>query len=228
MTIDERMTICNMSIEGGRSRRLRQSRRDDVRVPARAAVRAGRRRRSSARSPGGARWRRTPTRATTIASASTPRAIEPTVTWGINPGQSVGVSEPIAGEPDDEAFAFMGFTPGASRAGHANRRRVHRLVHQRAAVGSRGSRAHRQAATTSRRTSRRSSCRDRRRCSRAAEARGLHEVFMAGRLRMARRRLLDVPRHESRPARGPSGVAPRRRTATSRGARAARPAARCS
>jgi len=38
--------------------------------------------------------------------------IEPTVTWGINPGQSVGVSGPIAGDPADEAFAFMGFTPG--------------------------------------------------------------------------------------------------------------------
>jgi 3-isopropylmalate/(R)-2-methylmalate dehydratase large subunit len=40
-------------------------------------------------------------------------SIEPTVTWGINPGQSVGVSEPIAGSAGDEAFAFMGFRPGA-------------------------------------------------------------------------------------------------------------------
>ena len=39
-------------------------------------------------------------------------SMEPTVTWGINPGQSVGVSEPIAGSPADEAFAFMGFRPG--------------------------------------------------------------------------------------------------------------------
>ena len=36
-------------------------------------------------------------------------AIEPTVTWGINPGQSVGVTEPIDAAPDDEALAFMGF-----------------------------------------------------------------------------------------------------------------------
>ena len=40
-------------------------------------------------------------------------SIGPTVTWGINPGQSVGVSEPIAGNPSDEAFAFMGFHPGS-------------------------------------------------------------------------------------------------------------------
>jgi 3-isopropylmalate/(R)-2-methylmalate dehydratase large subunit len=40
-------------------------------------------------------------------------SIEPTVTWGINPGQSVAVSEPIEAEPNDEALAFMGFRPGA-------------------------------------------------------------------------------------------------------------------
>jgi 3-isopropylmalate/(R)-2-methylmalate dehydratase large subunit len=40
-------------------------------------------------------------------------AVEPTVTWGINPGQSVGLSEPIAGSAQDEAFDFMGFRPGA-------------------------------------------------------------------------------------------------------------------
>ncbi len=40
MSMDERMTICNMSIEGRRARRLRQSRRDDVHVPGGAPVRA--------------------------------------------------------------------------------------------------------------------------------------------------------------------------------------------
>ncbi len=39
-------------------------------------------------------------------------AIEPTVTWGINPGQSVAITEAIDAEPDDEALAFMGFKPG--------------------------------------------------------------------------------------------------------------------
>jgi 3-isopropylmalate/(R)-2-methylmalate dehydratase large subunit len=43
--------------------------------------------------------------------------IEPTVTWGINPGQSVGVNEPIEGDPGDEAFAFMGFQPGGRVTG---------------------------------------------------------------------------------------------------------------
>jgi 3-isopropylmalate/(R)-2-methylmalate dehydratase large subunit len=39
-------------------------------------------------------------------------SIEPTVTWGINPGQSVAITEPIDASPEDEAFAFMGFKPG--------------------------------------------------------------------------------------------------------------------
>src|SRR5205085_10419632 len=40
-------------------------------------------------------------------------SIEPTVTWGINPGQSVSVSEAIPADADPEALAFMGFTRGA-------------------------------------------------------------------------------------------------------------------
>jgi 3-isopropylmalate/(R)-2-methylmalate dehydratase large subunit len=43
--------------------------------------------------------------------------IEPTVTWGLNPGQSAGISEEITGSPDDEAFEFMGFRPGGHVAG---------------------------------------------------------------------------------------------------------------
>src|SRR6266513_3775692 len=40
-------------------------------------------------------------------------AIEPTVTWGINPGQSVGVSEQIPANADPEALAYMGFNARA-------------------------------------------------------------------------------------------------------------------
>src|SRR5262249_12380201 len=39
-------------------------------------------------------------------------SIEPTVTWGINPGQSVAVSEAIERDADPEALAFMGFQAG--------------------------------------------------------------------------------------------------------------------
>jgi 3-isopropylmalate/(R)-2-methylmalate dehydratase large subunit len=43
--------------------------------------------------------------------------IEPTVTWGINPGQSVGIGEPIARSADEEALTFMGFKAGAKVEG---------------------------------------------------------------------------------------------------------------
>ena len=44
-------------------------------------------------------------------------SIEPTVTWGINPGQSVGISEAIGDAADEEALEFMGFERGARVAG---------------------------------------------------------------------------------------------------------------
>src|SRR5262249_39199586 len=40
-------------------------------------------------------------------------AIEPTVTWGINPGQSVGIHERISESADEEALTFMGCERGA-------------------------------------------------------------------------------------------------------------------
>ena len=116
MTLEERMTICNMSIEGGA--RVGYVNPDDTTfayLKGRRFVPAG-----DAFDRAVTWWR---------SMASDPNAsfndqvtldaasIEPTVTWGINPGQSVGVSEPIAGNADDEAFEFMGFQPGARVAG---------------------------------------------------------------------------------------------------------------
>jgi 3-isopropylmalate/(R)-2-methylmalate dehydratase large subunit len=116
MTIEERMTICNMSIEGGA--RAGYVNPDDTTF----AFLRGRRFvpkgdgfdravawwRSIASDPGASYDDRV-----TVDAAS----IEPTVTWGINPGQSVGVEERIDADPADEAFAFMGFTPGARVTG---------------------------------------------------------------------------------------------------------------
>ncbi len=125
MGMDERMTICNMSIEGGarvgyvnpdattfeylRGRRF---------VPAgEAFTRACAWWQSMASDPG--------------ASYEDEVAIDgaglgPIVTWGINPGQSAAVGEclPVPGEqpPEEraaiaEALAFMGFEAGARVAG---------------------------------------------------------------------------------------------------------------
>ena len=111
---------------GGRARGLRQPRRDDVRVPE-GRVRSRRRATPGTRpSSGGVRSRPTPTPRTTTASASTRADIEPNVTWGINPGQSVPVSGRVprpADVPDAErtsvaeALDYMGFSGGEPIAG---------------------------------------------------------------------------------------------------------------
>jgi 3-isopropylmalate/(R)-2-methylmalate dehydratase large subunit len=115
MTIDERMTICNMSIEGGA--RVGYVNPDETTY----AFLKGRR-----YAPTGDAWNRAVTWWKSLASdpdatyddrvVIDAATIEPTVTWGINPGQSVGVGEPIATK-DDEALAYMGFKDGQQVAG---------------------------------------------------------------------------------------------------------------
>jgi 3-isopropylmalate/(R)-2-methylmalate dehydratase large subunit len=177
MTVDERMTICNMSIEGGA--RVGYVNPDDTTF----AFLRGR-----PFAPAGDAFDRAVTWWRQMASDPLASyedrvrldaaAIEPTVTWGINPGQSVAVSEPIAADPNDEALAFMGFRPGARVQGTridvafigscTNGRlsdleeaarvvRGHRVAPHVKALIVPGSRAVR----------------------RDAEARGLHEVFIA-------------------------------------------------
>jgi 3-isopropylmalate/(R)-2-methylmalate dehydratase large subunit len=116
MTIDQRMTVCNMSIEGGA--RVGYVNPDDTTFH----FLRGRRfaPQGAAFDRAVAWWRQ---QASDAGAAYDDHvefdagSIEPTVTWGINPGQSVGVTEPIDADPHDEAFAFMGFAPGSRVAG---------------------------------------------------------------------------------------------------------------
>ena len=201
--MDERMTICNMSIEGGA--RLGYVNPDDTTfdylrgrpyAPAGEAFdRACAWWRQMASDPDAVYDDRVVIRAADIA---------PTVTWGINPGQSVPVDGRLpdpraAAEADrpgiEEALRFMGFDAGQPIAGTridvafigsctngrlSDLREAARIVrghhvapHVRALVvpGSQAVRV-------------------------AAEREGLHEVFADGRVRMARRRLFDVPGDE--------------------------------
>jgi 3-isopropylmalate/(R)-2-methylmalate dehydratase large subunit len=120
MNMEERMTVCNMSIEGGA--RCGYVNPDETTVEflrGRPMVPKG------AEFERAAQW--------WLSLASGPDAefddrvafdaadIEPTVTWGINPGQSVGVNEDlptIASLPADqqstakEAYEFMDLRPG--------------------------------------------------------------------------------------------------------------------
>src|SRR5207249_1634285 len=106
MTIEERMTICNMSIEGGA--RAGYVNPDETTF----AFLRGRR-----FAPEGDAFDRAVNWWRQLASdADAPyddrvqldaSSVEPTVTWGINPGQSVSITESIPGNADDEALAFM-------------------------------------------------------------------------------------------------------------------------
>jgi 3-isopropylmalate/(R)-2-methylmalate dehydratase large subunit len=108
MSMDERMTICNMSIEGGA--RAGYVNPDETTF----AYLKGRQ-----FAPSGAAWDKAVTWWKSMASDKNATyddrvvlnaaEIEPTVTWGINPGQSVGVSERIPANADPEALAYMGF-----------------------------------------------------------------------------------------------------------------------
>ncbi|MCC7123224.1 MAG: 3-isopropylmalate dehydratase large subunit [Acidobacteria bacterium] len=125
MTMDERMTLCNLSIEGGA--RMGYVNPDDTTF----AYLRGR-----AHVPSGDAWERAVAWWRGMASDAGSRAddeqvidveaIGPVVTWGTNPGQSVAVDEPIpdpsllaAGERDAavEALQFMGFSAGESVQG---------------------------------------------------------------------------------------------------------------
>ena len=126
MTMDERMTICNMSIEGGA--RIGYVNPDETTF----AYLEGR-----PFTPAGDAFERAKQWWRAMASDRDAvyddvveidgGAVEPRVTWGINPGQSVGVSEPI---PDPgasvsseeaaaigEALEFMGFAAGSPLRG---------------------------------------------------------------------------------------------------------------
>ena len=122
MSMEERMTVCNMSIEGGA--RVGYINPDETTF----AYLKGR-----PYSPKGVEWDAAVARWMSFASDPGCRyddvvkidaaTIQPTVTWGINPGQAIGVGERIptpatatsVDEKDSivEALEYMKFQPGA-------------------------------------------------------------------------------------------------------------------
>ena len=172
---------------GRRALRLRQSRRDDLRLSARPAVRAAGR---GVRPRGGVVEEASPpSRAprSTTSRASTASAIEPVVTWGINPGQSVGVGERIPAPgvgargraPDlPRGAGPHGLRGGPADRGRQDRRGLHRLVHQLAAVGSARRRRGGEEGKVAKGV-RALVVPGSQQVAKAAEAEGLHEVFRA-------------------------------------------------
>jgi 3-isopropylmalate/(R)-2-methylmalate dehydratase large subunit len=125
MSLEERMTVCNMSIEGGaRCGYVNPDEKTFEYLKGRSF------------SPKGDAWDRAV--AWWRGTASDPgahyddvvqvdgSAIEPSVTWGVNPGQNIGVSEAVptpseAGDDEraglEDALAYMDLRPGAAIAG---------------------------------------------------------------------------------------------------------------
>ncbi len=104
LSMEERMTVCNMSIEAGARAGMIAPGRDDLRLPRGAAgVRRGRGlgagARALARAAGRRRRRFRPPRSTLDA-----RGVEPMISYGTNPGMVVAVGGSIPERGDD---AFM-------------------------------------------------------------------------------------------------------------------------
>ena len=119
MSMEERMTVCNMSIEGGAlvgyvnpDQTTFDYLEGRPRVPKGDAFERAVKYWKSVASDAGAEYQ-------DIVSYEGSE-IEPTVTWGINPGQSVGISERLPkpaeyADPDGakKAYEHMGWQPGA-------------------------------------------------------------------------------------------------------------------
>jgi 3-isopropylmalate/(R)-2-methylmalate dehydratase large subunit len=116
MSMDERMTICNMSIEGGaRVGYVNPDQTTFDYMKGRPFAPRG-----DAFDRAVAWWRSMASDATASYDDEVridAGALKPSVTWGINPGESVDVDEIIPGHADAEALAFMGFRPGQRIAG---------------------------------------------------------------------------------------------------------------
>ena len=109
--------------------------------------------------------------------------LTPIVTWGVNPGQSIGVDDrvPAPGGASDpkavtDALELHGPHARAADRGHEGGRRLHRLVHELAAVRPARGRAHREG--QARRAAREGAGRaGLGHVAKAAEDEGLDDVF---------------------------------------------------
>ena len=211
LSMEARMTVCNMSIEAGARAGHDRARRDHLRLPqgpCRTRPRAptgtppsstgapAQRRRRRVRRGGRARRRRarrrssrgapTPARACRCPARARPRARSPTRT-----------TAPRA----ERALEYMGLTPGTPLRDDRGRHGLHRLVHQRPHRGPARRRRGRSRAAQVPTACAMLVVPGSARVRLQAEAEGLDKVFTRLRCRVAQRRLLDVPGHEPRPAR---------------------------
>ena len=204
MAMEGRMTLCNLNIEmGGRSGFVPP---DDATF----AWIAGR-----PWAPQGAQWDAALAHWRTLRSDDDARfdkehtldctSLEPQITWGTDPSQTVGISDRVPDPSSDpnrrdafeSALALYGLEARHGARGASGQSRVHRLLHQRAAARPAGCGRHRARAQGRRRRGGdgRAGLFDR-------EARGGGKGSRQGvprrRLLLGRKRLLDVRRRQRR------------------------------
>ena len=232
LSMEGRMTVCNMSIEAGARAGLiapDETTFDYVEGPADGAQ--GRRLGTGRRllEDAALRSRR---HVRLARSCSTPPTIAPQVTWGTSPEDVLpitgGVPEPgrrcrrrQAPRAMERALDYMGLKPGHADERDQGRPRLHRLLHQqphRGPARGRQGRARAARSPSARPRDGGAGLRPGEGAGRGGRAR--HDLHR-GRLRMARARLLDVPGDERRTSSSPASAAPRPPTATSKAARAA-------
>jgi 3-isopropylmalate/(R)-2-methylmalate dehydratase large subunit len=144
--VEQRMTVCNLAVELGAKIGLVAP--DDVTFDYVATGGLPRRERCSTAAI--AHWRGLVSdldadfdREVELDAA----AVAPQITWGTSPAHSIAVDAAVpdpAGAPDEttarqweQAQAYMDLQPGQGPRGPAGRVGLHRLVHERAALGSR-------------------------------------------------------------------------------------------
>ena len=134
LSMEGRMTVCNMTIEGGGRAGHGRARRHDLRLgrgPRRQAApeRPRRGRRGLARRCAPRTARRFDRR-----SSSTPARCRPLVTWGTTPGHGRAGHRRACPSPHSEgaerALKYMASSRARRSQRHPRRPRVHRLVHE--------------------------------------------------------------------------------------------------
>ena len=113
MSMDERMTICNMSIEGGARVGYVNPDETTFEYLEGPAVRAAGRRVRRGRRRGGGRWRPIATPSYDDDVEMRAEELTPVVTWGVNPGQSIGVDGRVP-SPDERRQRAAGGRPTRS------------------------------------------------------------------------------------------------------------------
>ena len=203
LSMEQRMTICNMSIEwGARAGMIAPDDTTFAYLEGRP-LRAGGRGVGARPSPTGGRSPPIRTRVYDAHVVVDVAELAPQVTWGTNPGMVV----PVAGTVPDPATSPIpttargrararvhGAPPGPADRGDPRRPRLHRLVHE---LPDRGSPRRGRRSFAGRTVDPRRDGAGRARLGavrRQAEAEGLDRVFLDAGFEWRARRLLDVPR----------------------------------